>query len=181
MSDPESRPRSTTTTTTTTTTTFAKLQQTVDELERELEIAESSLRTRRRDVLALEESLDAERALAKRIRSEFADALAEIASTKAALMKSNFEIEDALREIEPHRRRSIGEPSSGAPETIEETDAEAPDPEPLAASRRAARLAACEEGFEREKTRTADFLKSLRAYENRLEAERRRDALQRAR
>ena len=69
----------------------------------------------------------------------------------------------------------------GAPETIEETDAEAPDPERRAASRRAARLAACEEGFEREKARTADFLKSLRAYENRLQAERRRDALQRAR
>jgi chromosome segregation ATPase len=177
MSDPAPRP----TTTTTTTTTFVKLQQTVDELERELETAESRLKTRRSDIVTLEENLDAERALAKRLRGEFADVLAEIATTKAALMKSNFEIEDVLREIEPHRRHSIGEPSPGAPETIEETDAEAPDPERLAASRRAARLAACEEGFEREKARTADFLKSLRAYENRLQAERRRDALQRAR
>ena len=172
MSDPAPRPPPTTTTT----TTFVKLQQTVDELERELETAESRLKTRRSDIVTLEENLDAERALAKRLRGEFADVLAEIATTKAALMKSNFEIEDVLREIEPHRRHSIGEPSPGAPETIEETDAEAPDP-----SRRAARLAACEEGFEREKARTADFLKSLRAYENRLQAERRRDALQRAR
>ena len=131
MSDPAPRP-----TTTTTTTTFVKLQQTVDELERELETAESRLKTRRSDIVTLEENLDAERALAKRLRGEFADVLAEIATTKAALMKSNFEIEDVLREIEPHRRHSIGEPSPGAPETIEETDAEAPDPEPRAASRR---------------------------------------------
>ena len=90
--------------------------------------------------MTLEASLDAERALAKRLRGEFADVLAEIATTKAALMKSNFEIEDVLREIEPHRRHSIGEPSPGAPETIEETDAEAP--ESRAARRLATRRAA---------------------------------------
>jgi chromosome segregation ATPase len=175
MSDPTS------TSTPTPTASFLKLQQTVDDIERELADSDARLRTQNEKIATMEDRLDVEEALSKRIRGELADVLAEIATTKAALMKSNFEVEDILRELEPHRHRSIVEPSSEAIETMEETDAEAADAEPLAATRRAARLAACEEGFEREKSRTAEFLKSLRAYENRLEAERRRDALRRAR